>query len=148
MNIIGPFKIHDAARLSGLEKHMVDYLCRHDIVNPSASQHRVRGKARLFTMADVLMLRSIKQLLNRGISVLRLKKAIQNLQRKYPNTVEGKFPERFLVTNGEQAFFRSKDGALEDLNSTGQYAFSFLIDLEAMRDQVIYEIRASAKKAS
>ncbi len=140
MNIEGPFKISAAARLSGLSISMVDYLCRQGIVIPSASNRRTRGKARLFGISDILMLRSLKILLSRGVSVLRLRESINTLRVRYPDNIEGKFPERFLVTNGKDVLFKSKDGVIESINEGGQFAFSFVVDLHDVRDKLAEEL--------
>lgn len=146
MNIEGPFKISVAARLSGLSVYMVDYLCRQEIIVPSGANRKKRGKARLFSIADILMIRSLKVLLDRGISVLRLRESIHALRERYPEDVEGHFPERFLVTNGKDVLFKSKDGALENITEGGQFTFSFVVDLHTVRDGLASELNELQKK--
>ena len=136
MSIVGPFKIDVAAELSGLEIGMVDYLCRQGIVTPSESSHRVRGKARLYSFGDVLMLRSLSHLLSKGVSVSRLKDALKVIRKRYPDAINGVSTQRFLVTNGTNIFLRSEDNVFEEINKSGQFVFSFIVDLHAVKNDV------------
>lgn len=135
------FSIGRAAKLADLSPAMVDYLGRHGIVRPSgALRAEGRGIERRYTFSDVVLLRTLSGLLKKGISALRLKEAIKTLQKKYPQITPDKLPYRFLVTDGKWAIFKSENHILENLNRGGQFEFSFVVDMEPIRNDVLSRI--------
>lgn len=140
---LGPFDLKTAARVSGLSASMVDYLCRTGIVRPSASRYRSRGKKRLYTFADIVMLSTIKRLLNKGVSVMRLKDAIKTLRKRYAAITPDFLPAQYLVTDGKWVLFKSPDTVLEELNRGGQFAFSFVVDMKSVHQDVLAKINFS-----
>ncbi|MBI3095550.1 MAG: MerR family transcriptional regulator [Rhodocyclales bacterium] len=132
-SVLDSFSVKSAARISGLSEHMLHYLFRHGIVLSSGNDSHGHGVRRIYTYADVLLLRVIAKLLEKGISVLRLKKSLRALQaRGYDKS--DLVTRRFVVTDGKEVFFDS-DGLLEMLSS-GQLAFAFVLELQAIRNDV------------
>jgi hypothetical protein len=126
--LIDAFEISDAAALSGLTRAMVDYLCREDVLVPSTPGRRGRGRPRKYSFGDVVMLRAIARLLQAGISVRRLKKALRALRRHYRGLTREVFPTKYLVTDGHRVFLHDKD-ALLDLDGSRQSSFLFVLEL-------------------
>jgi DNA-binding transcriptional MerR regulator len=122
-----------AARVSGLSVHMVDYLCRLEIVVPSGSVSRSRGRARRYTYGDVVTMRVISKLLAQGVSVLRCKKALLALTRQRKDGSQF-LSERYLVTDGCDVLLKT-GGVLEAIGS-GQMSFAFVLDLAPIRKHV------------
>ena len=137
IDIHGPFPIAEAARLSDLTATMVDYLCRQGIIVPSAAFKPGRGRRRLYTFGDVVMLRAVGRLLATGLSVERLKLGLTKLRTLHPEITPTSLPGRFLMSDGRDLFFRASVSELENLTSGGQYAFAFLVEFERVRDEVI-----------
>lgn len=138
MPIESSFTVDKAAKLAGLSETMVDYLCRTRIVLPTANRERRRGIPRKYAFKDVVVLRAVSQLLQRGVSVARLKDAIKAIRNR-KDIDQNNVPERYMVTDGKQVFFKKQDDVIEDLK-TGQLVFSFIIDLDLIRRQVLTEI--------
>ncbi len=132
--VIGPFRIKEAAHLSGLTVYMVDYLCRNGIVKPTGCNKRGRGRVREYMFSDILILRVVSELLSKGISVLGLKKAFAALQKR-GGSADEILKKKYLATDGKNVYFESK-GVLE-LLSTGQLAFAFVLELENVRNELI-----------
>jgi DNA-binding transcriptional MerR regulator len=122
-----------AARVAGLSLHMVDYLCRTEIVTPSTDTLRGRGRGRKYTYADIVLLKVVARLLNQGISVLKCKKGLTAMRRRYPNTPD-LLSKKYFVTDGIEIFLQNAD-VLEKIES-GQIAFAFVIDLCPIREQI------------
>jgi DNA-binding transcriptional MerR regulator len=120
------------ARITGLSSVMVNYLCRHKIVISSGSARRGRGRARQYTYADILLLRVIQKLLSQGISVLRLKKCLNTLQRN--GRQSDLLTKRFVATDGVNIYFGN--GAILEQLGSGQLAFAFIIELRSLRAEV------------
>jgi DNA-binding transcriptional MerR regulator len=145
---MGPIKRHfdirEASTLTGLSEKMIDYLCRTEVVRPSGTRQRKRGKKRLFLFADVLMLQLIEELLARGVSVARLKTAMKKI-RTIQNKAEPMEPltRRFLITDGETVFYRDQAGIIELIEHPDQFVFSFIIDAENKRSELVQKIRTA-----
>jgi hypothetical protein len=134
----GPFRIGEASAFSGVGLPMIDYLCRTQIIVPSASRSRGRGRGRerRFTFSDVVVLRTIAKLLQQGISVRRLQRDLRRAAQWYASSVGDPAPLPYLCTDGTRAFFRRKDAVLEELGS-GQLAFGFVLDVERIKGEVV-----------
>lgn len=124
---------------------MVDYLCRQGILPPTglAAGPRSRGRARVYSFGDVVMLRVLASLLHSGISVARLKRSLEALRNFHPEITPTSLPSRYLVTDGQQVFLRKKANALETLDRNGQFIFAFVVELRKVRDEVVKQIKAS-----
>ena len=129
------FEIGYAAKLSGLTVSMVDYLCRTKIVIPSTNE-RGRGRKRLYTFAEVVVLKAVSKLLKAGVDVCKLGKALKALRKYHPEITPDTLPNMYLVTDGEEVYFRQKDNVLECL-ATGQMSFAFVIEIESIRKEIL-----------
>src|SRR6266481_59839 len=123
-----------AAKHAGLSTHMVNYLCRHGIVVPSAGEERGRGKLRKYSFTDVLLLRVVAKLLSNGVSALRLRKSLVALRSRGEKGTQEILSKKYLVTDGFDIYFQDK-GALEALE-TGQMSFAFVLELTGIRKDV------------
>lgn len=126
------FDVAEMAAYAGLSRHMVDYLCRHQVIVPVKRKKNARGVKRMFRFADLVLLRAIKRLLEKGISVQRLRKAINRVRL----SEEGNFPERYLVTDGEKIYCVKPDVSLEDISGDGQFVFGFVLDTDSVKKEV------------
>lgn len=115
---------------------MVNYLCRSRIVVPAIGRKRGRGVQRKFSFGDLVVMRAIAKLLKGGVSVYRLKRALTRLRSQHPEITSQGLPAAYLVTNGQDIFFRHKSGILE-LLTTGQFSFVFVVEIESVRREAI-----------
>ena len=127
-----------AARIAGLSLDMVNYLCRHEYVEPSyvakrGEAARGYGVARKYTYSDVLLLRVMAKLLKRGISVKELGKSLATLKRRGKRTSD-LVAKKYLLTDGVKIYGQD-DATLEMLDS-GQLAFAFILELGSVRQEV------------
>jgi DNA-binding transcriptional MerR regulator len=139
------FPAGQAAKLSGLTLHMLNYLSRYEVVIASGSIERGRGKRRMYTYADVLLLRVLAQLLNQGVSVLGLRNELTAYRKR-----SGGLPDistgRYFVTNGYTVYLQNR-GRLENL-ATGQQAFSFVLDMRPIREDLQKQIEQMYRSAA
>ena len=133
-----------------MSRTMLDYLVRTNLLVPSSSRgKRTKGKKREYSFGDIVILRALKSLLDNGISVSRVSKALHKLGKKHkelkPKDIPGQI--KYLVTDGEEVFFKNKKQVLENLSKNGQMAFSFVLDLTPAKDKIIEDIsRLNLKK--
>src|SRR5262249_41239093 len=118
------FTAAQAARLAGFRSPMmVDYLARTEVVVPSVLKQPGRGRRRLYSFGDLVVLRAVSRLLESGISVARLKMALQSLQRNFRQLNPEDALSRYLITDGRNVYLEEESGALTDLTRAGQMTF-------------------------
>lgn len=133
-----------AARLSGLSRAMVDYLCRTGIVEPTCDCERGHGNARHYSFGDVVALRLVKRLSLSGVSILRLKGAMTRLRTVHPQIQLTSLPASHVVTDGTDLYLCEPGQQIESLLN-GQYAFAFVVELSNIQREVAEAVRKSAR---
>lgn len=126
------FTSKETARIAGLSPDMLNYLARYGIVTASGNDRRARGHARRYLYVDLLLLRVIARLLENGVSVLRLRKALDGLKTRQ-GSIE-LLTKRFVVTDGYNLFLQ--DGGVAELLETGQLSFAFVLELRSLRAEL------------
>ncbi|MEQ9303035.1 MAG: MerR family transcriptional regulator, partial [Marinoscillum sp.] len=112
-NKIGPFSSKEAIVLSGLSRTMLDYLVRSKLHVPTGEKHcGRRGARRCYSFGDIVTLRALASLLNAGVSVMNLKRALKKLSSAHKEIEPGKLPGKYLVTDGKDIYFRNKHNLL------------------------------------
>ena len=138
------YSTKEASRLSGLPQTTLDYLARSELLTPSLSYERPkRGRPRRYSFGDIVILRAIAQMTELGVSVSRLKVALKQLFAAHNEITPGKIPGRYLVTDGMHVYFRKDEHSIESLNEGGQLVFSFVLEVESYRDEIVQAIRTS-----
>ena len=127
--------IRRAEARTGLSQAMLTYLAHQGIVRPSETSRPGRGRRRLYSFADLILLRAIARLLEQGIEVKRLRPQLQRLQREFNSQQEFSTAIRYLVTDGADVFTVEGKEAVVNV-MTGQLAFAFLLDLRQLNEEV------------
>lgn len=143
MAAIDTFTVKEARRLTGFKTtYMLDYLYRSAIVRPSKVAAPGRGRRRLYTFADLVLLRSVHHLLSRGLPVRKLKLAVHTMRRRFADIgPDGQLPpDRYLITDGEKVYFVDDNAKVFDLTGEAQMAFAFMLDVETIRKEVAVEV--------
>jgi DNA-binding transcriptional MerR regulator len=131
------FSTDDLIRLADLpSRHMVAYLCRCELLHPSLSRERKRGRARQFSFQDIVLARVLSKLLSNGVSVANLKRALGTLREKLRIT-----PERMRLQHvaiiGQKVFMSETPSIITELTADGQLAFCFMLQV----DDLLAELR-------
>jgi len=90
------------------------------------------------------MLRIIATLLAAGVSVARLKRSLRAFRRYHPEITPTSLPAKYLLTDGSAVFLRHESDALETLDDNGQMSFAFVLEIAAVRNQVLAMARESS----
>lgn len=130
------FSSKEASVFSELSLAMVNYLHRTGLIVPAIGRKRGKGIERKYSFGDLVILKSIAKLLEAGVSVLRLKKALVNLRKLHSEITLDNMPGAYLVTDGKEVYLKQSNGVLELLIS-GQLGFLFVVDVEAVRKDAI-----------
>jgi DNA-binding transcriptional MerR regulator len=145
--VLVEFYTGEVQELSGLSKHMVDYLCRHGLLTVSRSKERGYGKRRRFNFTDILLARSIKELLQAGVSVLSMRAALIELRRQLHSDSPATLRDSRIVIRGGVPYLSRPDEPPSDLLARGQMAFSFVLEIEDLwqKAEPLHEKREAAK---
>ena len=142
MEIAGPFTARQARSLAGFRNvYMIDYLARSGVVRPSVAANPGRGRRRLYSFADVVLLRALNRLLERGIPVRGLKNAQATYKRLHKDVKAGQLPARYLITDGDRVLYIESPSQIVDLTNDGQLAFAFVVDMLPINDEVLTQHR-------
>ena len=122
------FTADQASRLTSCTAHQLRYWDRINLVKPSIQGTGGRpGVRRLYSFRDLIGLRVIRSLLEGGMSLQRVRRAIEYLRKKAG--LEEHLSEVKLVTDGQSIFKLARnDGELLDALKEGQMAFFLAID--------------------
>lgn len=122
------FSADQASRYTGCTAHQLRYWDRISLVKPSVQATGGRpGVKRLYSFRDLVSLRVIKSLLDGGMSLQRIRKAIEFLRKKAG--LEQHLSDLKLVTDGNSIFqIARNDGEILDALRQGQMSFFLAID--------------------
>lgn len=151
------FNTKTIAKILGLSMRQIDYWDRTHFVKPSVSEASGYGSVRLYSFTDLVQLKVAKTLIDKGISLQKIRKAI-NYLRKNMSEVKKPLSELRLLTDGETIFVITKDKkVIIDTLKSGQLVLSVAIgkiieDLEGevitLRRERQYEVTVRGEKYS
>lgn len=136
------FSAKEAMVICGFSSvYMLDYLQRTGVFIPRKKKGKRRGKGRRYEFRDLLVLKAIKKLLDSGASVSNLKRSLEQFQKLRweadPVTLEDKQSViKYLIINNDTIYLRKDANVLIELSNKGQLAFSFIIDLETIWNEI------------
>lgn len=125
------FTAAQACAYTGCTAHQLRYWDRIGLVKPGVQSTGGRpGVRRLYSFRDLVALKVVSSLLEKGLSLQRVRRAFDYLRRKAQ--LDQHLSEVRLVTDGRSIFQMYKnDGELIDLLKEGQLAFYLAIDSAA-----------------
>ena len=109
---------------------------------PSGRQASGIGTERRYTFDDLVSLRTARELRMAGISTQALRRVVRFLKR---HDIEKPLSELRLIIRAKDVLAVASDQELMSaLNSPGQYAFSFLLDLAHIVKDIEKELKRVA----
>lgn len=117
------FRVPEVTRIAGISYRQLDYWARTGLVRPSIQEASGSGTQRLYSFRDLATLRIIKKLLDTGVSLQQVRKAITAL-RAMKTPAHG----ATLVSDGKRIFAVDSPEAVVDLLAKGQGVFALAID--------------------
>ena len=97
-------------KIVGITYRQLDYWARTGLVNPSVRQAEGSGTQRLYSFDDIVQLRVVKRLLDTGVSLQRVRLAIDELRDR------GRSPSDVtLVCDGTSVFMVDDNAQVIDL---------------------------------
>jgi len=136
------FRSNQITKLFGITLRQLNYWVKTGLVTPSILNSEGRGSSRIFSFTDLLQIRTIKALLDGGMSIQKIRKSVdyikQELKINLPLTAR-------LITDGKSIFkvVQSDDDfilAVDTLKYQGQGIFLVPIG------QIVHEVEKKVKK--
>ena len=151
------FNTKTVSDITNLSTRQIDYWDRTHFIKPSVSEASGYGSVRLYSFSDLIQLKVAKTLMDKSISLQKIRKAISYLKKNMPEVQKPLSELRFL-TDGETIFVLTKDSKkIIDTLKSGQVVFSIALGeiVESLKGEVLsmqkekkYEVMVKGKKYS
>ena len=149
------FNTKTVSKIAGLSNRQIDYWDRTHFIKPSVSEASGYGSVRLYSFNDLIQMKVAKTLLDKGISLQQIRKAITYLKKNMPE-VEKPLAEMRFLTDGETIFVLTKDKKeIIDTLKSGQLVFAIALgeivedlkgEIVALQKERKYEVTVKGKK--
>lgn len=117
------FRVPEVIRIVGISYRQLDYWARTGLVRPSVQDAAGSGSQRLYSFQDLATLRIIKKLLDTGVSLQQVRKAITALAKMKTPAIGAT-----LVSDGKRIYSVDSPDAVIDLLAQGQGVFAIALD--------------------
>ena len=151
------FNSKTVSKVTSLSFRQIDYWDRTHFIKPSISEASGYGSMRLYSFNDLIQLKVAKTLMDKGVSLQKIRKAITYLKKNMPEVVKPLSELRFL-TDGETIFVITRDKKqIIDALKNGQLVFSIALGeiVEELKGEVLdlqkekkYEVTLKGKRYS
>jgi predicted RNase H-like HicB family nuclease len=133
------FNTKTVSKIAGLSNRQIDYWDRIHFIKPSVSEASGYGSIRLYSFNDLIQMKVAKTLLDKGISLQQIRKAITYLKKHMPEVAKPLAEMRFL-TDGATIFVLTKDKKeIIDTLKSGQLVFAIALGeiVEDLKGEII-----------
>ncbi len=118
------YRVPEVCKLVGISYRQLDYWARTGLVTPSVRAAGGSGTQRLYSFRDLVQLKVIKNLLNAGVSLQNVRKAVVYLRQHLgtePSSVT-------LMSDGARIYACESEDEIIDLVKRGQGVFAIALD--------------------
>ena len=112
-------------RLVGITYRQLDYWARTDLIKPSVQDARGSGSQRLYSFPDVVQLKVIKRLLDAGMSLKRIRQAVEILRQQLRS--ERPLADVTLLSDGSTIYAATSADEVVDVFRRGQGVFGIAV---------------------
>lgn len=127
------FRAPTVAKIVGISYRQLDYWARTKLVEPSLRPADGSGSMRLYGFSDIVQLKVVKRLLDTGISLHKVRLAIEEVCKRGDN-----LSDMTLLSDGITVYAVTSDAEVLDLLRKGQGVFALALDpvIEELRGEV------------
>ncbi len=118
------YRVPEVCKLVGISYRQLDYWARTGLVTPSVREAGGSGTQRLYSFRDLVQLKVIKKLLDAGVTLQNVRKAVVYLRQHLgtePSTVT-------LMSDGARIYACESEDEIIDLVKRGQGVFAIALD--------------------
>jgi DNA-binding transcriptional MerR regulator len=117
------YRVPEVCNIVGITYRQLDYWARTGLVRPSVKDARGSGSQRLYSFQDLAMLRLIKRMLDSGVNLQQVRKAMKTLKG-----LDEPALGTTLVSDGHRIYQVESPEAVVDLLASGQGVFAIAVD--------------------
>lgn len=118
------YRVPEVCKVVGISYRQLDYWARTGLVTPSVRDAGGSGTQRLYSFADLVQLKVIKKLLDTGVSLQRIRKAVGYLRDHLQRQPVG----MTLLSDGSKIYAAESPEEIIDLLQKGQGVFAIALD--------------------
>lgn len=118
------YRVPEVCKVVGISYRQLDYWARTELVTPSVRDAGGSGTQRLYSFQDLVQLRVIKKLLDAGVSLQRIRKAVLFLRQHMGTQPTG----ITLMSDGASVYACESEDEVIDLVKRGQGVFAIALD--------------------
>jgi DNA-binding transcriptional MerR regulator len=119
------YRAPQVCKLVDITYRQLDYWARTDLLVPSLQQAHGSGSQRLYSFGDVVQLKVIKRLLDAGMSLKKIRSAIEILRQQLDS--EQPLADVTLLSDGQTIYAAHSDEEVVDVFRRGQGVFGIAI---------------------
>jgi DNA-binding transcriptional MerR regulator len=117
------FRGPQACAIVGISYRQLDYWARTGLVSPELREAKGSGTQRLYSFRDLVHLRVIKNLLDAGVALPKIRKAIRYIADELGTPLENVT----LMSDGSSIYAATSDTEIVDLLRKGQGVFGIAL---------------------
>jgi DNA-binding transcriptional MerR regulator len=129
---VAGYRAPQVCKLVGITYRQLDYWARTNLIVPSMQQAHGSGSQRVYSFTDVVQLKVIKNLLDAGMSLKKIRSAVEILRNEMDS--EQPLADVTLLSDGQTIYAAHSDEEVVDVLRKGQGVFSIAIG--PVQDQV------------
>src|SRR3970040_8838 len=129
---VGGYRAPQVCKLVGITYRQLDYWARTHLIVPTLHQPHGPGHQRLYRFTDVRQLKCIKNLLDAGMSLKKIRSAVEILRAEMDS--DQPLADVTLLSDGQTIYAAHSDQEVVDVLRRGQGVFSIAIG--PVQDQV------------
>jgi DNA-binding transcriptional MerR regulator len=119
------FRAPQVCSLVGISYRQLDYWARTDLIKPSLQRAQGSGSQRLYSFSDVVELRVVKRLLDAGMSLKKIRQAMDILRAQLDS--DSPLTNVTLLSDGHTIYAAHSDEEVVDLFRGGQGVFGIAV---------------------
>jgi len=121
----GGYRAPQVCRLVGITYRQLDYWARTKLITPSLKQASGSGTQRLYSFADVVQLKVVKRLLDAGMSLKRIRSAVEMLRDQLDT--DKPLADVTLLSDGKTIYAADTEQEVVDVFRGGQGVFGIAV---------------------
>lgn len=119
------FRAPSVCQLVGITYRQLDYWARTGLLKPSLKAARGSGSQRLYSFGDVVQLKVVKRLLDAGMSLKKIRQAIEILRQQLQS--DRPLADVTLLSDGQTIYAAHSSQEVVDVFRRGQGVFGIAV---------------------
>jgi len=134
--MIDGYRAPQVCNLVGISYRQLDYWARTGLITPSVRQASGSGSQRLYSFGDVVQLKVVKRLLDAGMSLKKIRKAMDILGAELAS--QSPLTDVTLLSDGNTIYAAHSASEVVDVFKGGQGVFGIAVG--PVQDELVGEI--------